>query len=168
MVYALAGALAARVAVRQALIDQHRGFLLATHALDETQLPPQELLEGDKGQGDAERGVRSLTDPRLLASSWSLNKPERIMARLMVMTVCLLVDAALESRSRKARKDQGGTFPHQKGTPVQNPTARWVFHDFVGIHVPLIPGQWPGVLNLTEEHQPRLKRLGTPSERFSR
>jgi len=34
-----------------------------------------------------------------------LKKPERIMALLMVMTVCLLVYAALEYRIRKALKD---------------------------------------------------------------
>ncbi len=72
--------------------------------------------------------------------------------RLMVMTVCLLVYAALEYRIRKALKDHDATFPDQKGKPVQNPTARWVFHYFVGIHILLIPREWPLVLNLREEH----------------
>jgi hypothetical protein len=90
------------------------------------------------------------------------------MALLMVMTVCLLVYAALEYRIRNTLKDHGVTFPNQKGTPVQNPTARWVFHSCVGIHVLLIPGQWPLVLNLTEEHQQLLKLLGTPYERCYR
>jgi transposase len=152
-VYTIEGALTSRIAVHQARVDQHRCFLLATNELDDTQLPPQERLEGDKGQGHAERGFRFLKDPRFLASSLYLKKPERIMALFMVMTGCLLVSAALEYRIRKVLKDQGRTFPHQKGTPGQNPTARWVFHDFVGIHVRLIPGQWPVVLNLTEEHQ---------------
>ena len=48
------------------------------------------------------------------------------MALLMVMTVCLLVYAALEYRIRNALKDHGATFPKPKGPPVQNPTARWV------------------------------------------
>jgi transposase len=63
-----------------------------------------------------------------LASSRYLKKPERLMALLMVMTVCLLVYAALESRIRKALQDHEATCPHQKGHPIQNPTARWVFH----------------------------------------
>lgn len=58
------------------------------------------------------------------ASSLSLKKPERIMALLMVMTVCFLVYAALKYRIRQALKDHDATFPDQKGTPVQNPTAR--------------------------------------------
>jgi hypothetical protein len=90
------------------------------------------------------------------------------MALLMVRTVCGLVYAALEYRMRKALKDQGGTFPTHKGTPGQNPTARWVFHDGVGLQVLRIPGQWPVVLNLTEEQQQLLQRLGKPYERFYR
>jgi transposase len=138
---------------------------LATNDLDATQLPPQALLAGDKGQGHAARGFRFLKDPRFLASSLYLKTPERSMALVLVMTVCLLVYAALAYRIRHALQDHGATFPNQQGTPVQNPTARWVFHYVVGMHVLLIPGQWPLVLNLTEEHQQLLKLLGTPYER---
>jgi transposase len=125
-------------------------------------LPPQELLAGDQGQALAERGFRFLKDPRFLASSRYLNKPERIMALLMVMTVCWLVYAALAYRIRKALKDHGATFPNHTGQPVQNPTARWVFQSFVGIHVLLIPGERPLVLNLAEEPQHLLRLLGNP------
>jgi hypothetical protein len=72
------------------------------------------------------------------------------MALLLVMTVCLLVDAALESRIRMALKAPQATVPNQTGQPIQNPTARWVFPYCVGIHLRLIPGDWPLVLNLTE------------------
>jgi transposase len=161
VVYQLEGALASQGTARQALLDQHSCFILATNELDDTQLPPQDLLGGYKGQGHAERGFRFLKDPDFLASSLYLKKPERIMALLMVMTVCLLVYAALEYRIRQALKDHDATFPNQKGQPVQNPTARWVFHYFVGIHVLLIPGQWaPWVVNLTEVHQRLLQLLG--------
>jgi transposase len=148
--------------VRQARIDQHSCFILATNELDDTQLPPQELLASYKGQGHAERGFRFLKDPQFFASSFYLKKPERIMALLMVMTVCLLVYAALEYRIRQALKAHKATFPDQKGKPVQNPTARWVFHYFVGIHLLSVSGQWPLVLNLTEEHCNLLKLLGKP------
>lgn len=43
VVYQLEGALAMRIAARQALIDQHRCFILATNALDDPRLSPQEL-----------------------------------------------------------------------------------------------------------------------------
>jgi transposase len=161
VVYHINGALASRLAMRHALVDQHSCFILATNELDAMLLPPPELLQGYKGQSHAECGFRFLKDPQFLASSLYLKKPERIMALLMVMTVCLLVYAALEYRIRKALKDHGATFPDQKGQPTQNPTARWVFHSFVGIHVLLIPQQWPIVLNLAEEHRNLLQLLGT-------
>jgi hypothetical protein len=78
------------------------------------------------------------------------------------------VYAALEYRIRQARQAHEATFPNQKGQRVQTPTARWVFHDFVGIHLRCMPGQWPLVLNLTEEHQHLLQLLGKPYERFYR
>jgi transposase len=164
-VYTIEGALASALATRQALIDQHRCFILATNELDEAMLSPPEVLNGYKGQAQAERGFRFLKDPQFLACSCYLKKPERIMALLMVMTVCLLVYAAWESRIRTALKDHGATFPDQKGKPTQTPTARWVFHDFVGIHVWLIPGQWDYlVVHLTEAHQSLLRLLGKPYE----
>jgi transposase len=167
VVYHIEGALASSLTCRQALLDQHRCFILATNELDETTLSPQEVLNGYKGQVQAERGFRCLKDPQFLAASFYLKKPERIMAFLMVMTVCLLVYAALGYRMRTALRDQGATLPDQKGKPTQTPTARWVFHDFVGIHVLRIPGQWDSlVVNLTETHQALLRLLGKPYERL--
>lgn len=72
----------------------------------------------------------------------------------------------MEDRLRHALQDHAATFPHPQGTPAQHPTARWIWPYGVGIHVLFIPGQWPLVLNLTEEHQPWLKLLGNPSDRF--
>jgi hypothetical protein len=152
------GALASSPASRQALIDQHRGVILATNALDPAPRPPPAVWAGDKGQVQVERGFRCVKDPQFLASSLYLKKPERLMALLMVMTLGLLVYAALEYRIRQVLKDHEATFPDQQGTRVQHPTARWVFHDFVGIHWLCQAGQWPIVLNLPAEPQP-LRRL---------
>jgi hypothetical protein len=53
-----------------------------------------------------------------------------------------------------------------KGKRIQHPTARWVFHDFVGIHVLSIPGQGLIMLHLTDEHQhlllARIAAFATP------
>jgi len=162
VVYQIDGALASSLTSRQALIDQHCCFILATNELDNTQLPPHEVLEGYKGQVHVERGFRFLKDPQFLASSLYLKKPERIMALLMVMTVCLLVYAALEYRIRQALQDHAATFPDQQGRRIQHPTARWVFHYFVGTHLLCQAGQWPIVLHLTVEHQNLLRLLGQP------
>ncbi len=160
LVYHITGALASRLTDRRARIDQQSCFILATNELDEGQLSSQAVLDGYKGQARAERGFRFLKDPQFLASSLYLKKPERVMALLMVMTICLLVYAALEYRIRNALKDNEATFPDQKGKRIQHPTARWVFHYFVGIHVLRIPGQPYIVLNLTEEHLHLLQLLG--------
>jgi len=156
----IAGALASRLTDRQALVDQQSGFILATHELDEGQFSAPAVLAGSKGPAQAERGVRFLKAPQFVASSLDLTKPERLMALLMVMTVCLLVYAALEYRIRTALKEHEATLPDQKGQRIQNPTARWVFHYFVGIHVLSIPGQGLMILNLTAEHQHLLQLLG--------
>jgi transposase len=160
------GALASSLAAHQGLVDQHSCFILATNERDATRLSPQEVLHGDKGQGHVERGFRFLKAPQFFAAALSLKKPERIMALLMVMTVCLFVYAALDYRLRQALKDHEATFPDQKGKRIHNPTARWVFQYFVGIHLLCQAGQWPIVLNLTEAHQHLLRLLGQPYMRF--
>jgi hypothetical protein len=166
VVYQLDGAFASSLAARQALIDQRSCFILATNELDHTQLPPQAVLAGYQGQVHAERGFRFWKDPQFFASSLYLKKPERIMALLMVMTVCFLVYAALEYCIRQALKDHDATFPDHRGKPIQHPTARWVFHDFVRNHVLCQAGQWPIVRNLTEAHQHLLHLLGQPYMRL--
>jgi transposase len=160
IVYHITGALASRLTAHRARIDQQSCVILATNELNEAQLSAQAVLDGYKGQARAERGFRFLKDPQFLASSLYLKKPERVMALLMVMTVCLLVYAALEYRIRHALQEHEATFPNQKGKRIQSPTARWVFHYFVGIHVLYIPGQGLFVLNLTDEHLHLLQLLG--------
>jgi transposase len=159
-VYHIASALASRLTDRQARVDQHRCCILATNALAEGPFAAQAVLAGYKGQAQAERGFRFLTDPQCVASSCYLKKPERIMALLMAMTVCLLVYAALESRIRPVLKEHAATLPDQKGQRIQHPTARWVFHYVVGMHGLYIPGQGLTMLHLTDEHQHLLQLLG--------
>src|SRR5438309_49787 len=81
-------------------------------------------------------------------------------ARQTIVAKHMLVYAALEYRIRTALKEHGATFPDQKGQRIPNPTTRWVFHYFVGIHVLYIPGQGLMILNLTDEHQHLLELLG--------
>src|SRR5919204_154239 len=54
IVYHIAGALASRLTDRQARVDQHSCFILATNELDEGQLAAQAVLDGYKGQASAE------------------------------------------------------------------------------------------------------------------
>jgi transposase len=89
-----------------------------------------------------------------------LQKPERIMAVLMMMTLWLMVYAALEYRIRHGLQQQGHTILNQVNKPTDHPTARWSFHCFVGIHVLFHNGQCLGILNLNECHWQILNLLG--------
>ncbi len=162
--FVIEGALASSLAARQALVEQKSCFVLATNELDAQALDVQEVLSAYKAQSVPERGFRFLKSPEFLASSLFLKKPERIMALLMVMTVCLLVYTALEYRLRQALREHDETFPDQKGRPTQRPTARWVFHAFVGIHVLHGATDKPLILNLQEHHLRLLKVMGTAYE----
>nr|WP_240761775.1 IS1634 family transposase [Nitrosococcus wardiae] len=140
------------------------GFIVATNELDTEKLPPAELLAAYKQQSQVEKGFRCLKDPLFLASSLFLKSPQRIMALLMVMTLCLLVYSALEYRMRQVLSAHRQSFPDQKGNPISNPTARWVFQCFVGIHVLMVNELQELVLNLDEHHQRLLALLGTAYE----
>ena len=111
-------------------------FILATNNL---KLTPKEVLDEYKSQQRVERGFRFLKSPEFLSDAMFLKKPQRIEAMLMIMTLCLLVYAAIEYKIRKELKKQNKTFPNQLGKPVQNPTARWVFECFFAIHELYMP-----------------------------
>jgi transposase len=95
-----------------------------------------------------------------LADSLFLKSPKRIMALMMVMTICLLVYAALEYRMRQALKEKKQTFPNQKGKLIENPTIRWVSQYFVGIHMIILGKLQTIVSNLNEYHRKLLALLG--------
>ena len=147
------------------LLKRKSLFIVATNELDEEKLSAEEMLEGYKGQVQVERGFRFLKDPRFMASSFFLESERRIMALLMVMTLCLLVYSALEWRIREGLQAQDLAFPDQKGNPTQRPTARWVFERFLGIHV-LFEGKRRLVLNMKERHQIILTVLGKRYDRL--
>lgn len=84
----------------------------------------------------------------------------------MVMPLCLLVYAALEYRLRTALAAPQQTFPDQRGKAVTNPTARWIFQCFTGIHVRLIEGQAAMILNLTARHHLVINLLGQPYQQL--
>ena len=67
-------------------------------------------------------------------------------------------------RTTLAKQQQ--TFPDQRGKGVANPTARWVFQCFTGIHVLLIEGQAAMILNLTARHQLVINLLGQPYQQL--
>lgn len=143
-------------------------FILATNVLDVNALPATRVLELYRGQHRVERGFRFLKDPQFLADSLFLKKPERIEALLMIMTLCLLVYAALEYRIRKGLKETGQTFPNQNKRPITNPTTRWIFYCFMGIDLVYISDQPPQIAQLKPQHLQILHLLGPDYLKFYR
>jgi len=163
-VYRIKGNSASLLHERTRLLERKSCFILATNQLDCEELSDEELREAYKDQQKVERGFRFLKDPFFMASTLFLKSRKRIMALMMVMTLCLLVYAALEYRIREELDTNNETFPNQKGKPVSAPTARWVFQFFSGIHVLIIGGAQQAVLNLNEHHLRLLRLLGARYE----
>ncbi len=136
--YRIEGQLASRLELHQQRLHRESCFILATNQQDLEALSDEDLSKTYKDQQKVERGFRFLKDPLFMASTLFLKSPERIMALMMVTTLCLLVYAALEHRIRQSLIQAQQTFPNQVGQPISNPTARWVFQLFAGIHVLII------------------------------
>ncbi len=148
-------------------LEKSKGFfVLATNDLDTKKLKTEEVLSTYKSQQSVERGFRFLKSPDFLVSSFFLKKPERIEALLMVMTLCLLIYSAIEYKVRKKLKEFGEDFLDQKKRPSQNPTTRWVFFCFLGLHLVSINGKRREVTNLRKRHQTILRCLGPLYEKF--
>jgi transposase len=158
--YRIEGALASRPDQYTCQLQRKSCFILATNQVDSEALPDDELLNAYKDQQKVERGFRFLKDPLFMASTLYLKSPKRIMALMMVMTLCLLVYAALEYRLRQALNQHHQTFPNQKAQPTRTPTARWVFQCFTGIHLLVIAQEQVLVLNLNEPQRGLLAVLG--------
>jgi transposase len=159
--YRIEAGVASVLETRHRKIQQKSCFILASNQLEEAQLGHEEILDYyTPGQQKVERGFRFLKDPWFMANILFLKSPKRIMALMMIMTLCLLIYGALEYRIRQTLQEQQQTFPTQLGTTTVKPTARWVFQFFAGIHVLLIDSCREVILNCNEYHYQLLKLLG--------
>lgn len=122
-------------------------FIVASNEMDKLKLSDEELFAGYKGQSKVERGFRFLKDPQFIASTIFVKKPERVEALLFIMTLSLSIYAAIEYKIRQKLIENDTTLPNQIGKEVKNPSTRWVFQSFSGIHV-LYGGEKPIILNL--------------------
>ena len=158
--YQITGQLYWSLKNRKQRLQEKGMFMLATNDLSET-LTMEKMLSLYKSQQSVEKGFRFLKSPDFLTSSLYLKKPERIEALLMVMTCCLMVYAALEHKIRRELKAQSVYFPNLKYKPSQNPTARWVFFCFQGIHVLTISDEQQLVLNVEERNSIIINCMGS-------
>lgn len=164
--YRIEGAVASQIQRKTTALQRKSCFILATNQLDDEVLKTDDLIAMYKNQQKVERGFRFLKDPLFMASTLFLKSPKRIMALMMIMTLSLLVYAALERRIREALRANNATFVDQKGKRTTNPTARWVFQFFAGIHILVVERIGELVLNLNELHTELLKMLGENYQRL--
>ncbi len=153
------------VAYFQAIEQQKGKFILATNQLDSQELEDDEILAAYKGQSKVERGFRFLKDPQFVASNLFVKKPERVEALVFIMTLCLTVYAAIEYRIRQLLLLREVFLPNQLGKPIQNPTTRWIFELFRGIHI-LYAMDKVLILNLKEIHRKILELLGQEYKKY--
>jgi transposase len=159
--YRIEADVASVLETRHRKIQQKSCFIIASNQLDEAQLSHETMLDHyTPGQQKVERGFRFLKDPWFMANTLFLKSPKRIMALMMIMTLCLLIYGALEYRIRQTLQQHQQTFPTQLGTTTAKPTARWVFQFFAGIHVLFIDSCRDVILNCNEYHHQLLKLLG--------
>jgi transposase len=125
-------------------------FIIATNELDESKLPSMDLLDSYKGQQCVERGFRFLKDPLFMTSSVFLKKQERIVALSMIMCLCLLVYSLAQRFLRLRICELNTTVADQREKATAQPTMRWIFQIFEGVHVLFLnPSSPPNPPNLS-------------------
>ena len=126
-------------------------FVLATNDIDHQRLTPNEMLFNYKKQSGTESGFSFMKNKDFQVSSIYLHTPHRILALMMVMTLCLMVYCVAQHKLRSALKEQEETIPNQNGKEIENPTMMRVFRLFIGIQLLIITSgdqQQEMVLNL--------------------
>ena len=69
-------------------------------------------------------------------------------------------------RLKRELKAQSVHFPDLKYKPTQNPTARWVFFCFQGVHVLIISQQQKIVVNLQERNKVIIDCMGSIDQKI--
>ena len=163
--FKITGCASTRISDYYRALHQKSCFIVATNQLDENALDNRKLLESYKGQSKVEKGFRFLKDPWFLSDALFLKNPHRIEALMMIMTLCLMIYAALEHRIRMQLQASSNQFPSQTGKLTNKPTTRWVFSYFYGIHILLIDDKRM-LTNLDEHHCMLIRLLGEPYQKY--
>ena len=138
---------------------RHKGrFILASNELDQDILPDSAFLSEYKEQIKTEQGFRFIKSDTFQVDSIFLQKPSRIEALMMVMTLCLMVYSIAQHKLRQALEKENESVPDQRMKKTNKPTAAWIFRLFHGIHVWTIR-QGETVQTLVVNLTPLMKRI---------
>ncbi len=122
-------------------------FILATNVLDN--LSPSDILIAYKGQQSCEAGFRFFKDSLFFADAVFLKYPSRIETMAMLMGLSLLVYSLGQRQLRANLKQNNTGVKNQLGKLTDQPTLRWIFQGFQGIHVVVLNGV-KQIVNLTD------------------
>lgn len=140
-------------------------FILATNILEKSELKSVEILEKYKDQQGAERGFGFLKDPLFFADSFFVKKPERVETLLFLMSLCLLVYNLGQRELRNQLKRARVGLKNQVGKLTDNPTLRWIFQCFQGIHLLTLNGRQQ-VVNLNPDRNSILEFLPSSCQKY--
>ncbi|MFM6896896.1 MAG: IS1634 family transposase [Microcystis aeruginosa] len=140
-------------------------FVLATNDLDKKRLTSEGILKKYKEQQAPERGFSFLKDPLFFADSIFLKSPHRIEVMAMLMGLCLLVYTIGQRQLRLSLKQQETGVKNQLGKLTDQPTLRWIFQGFQGIHLLIIQGTQK-ISNLTDERRNILRFFPKPCQEY--
>lgn len=121
---------------RISVAKRHKGrFILASNELDQAILPDAAFLPEYKEQIKTEQGFRFIKSDTFEVDSIFLQKPSRIEALMMVMTLCLMIYSIAQHKLRQALEKANETVPDQLTKQTTQPTAAWIFRLFHGVHI---------------------------------
>ncbi len=104
---------------------------MATNELDAEKLSDAEILREYKGQGTESKFIK---DDAFELDSVFLKTPERISALMMIMTVCLMIYGVSQHDLRSLLQKNDQTLPDQQRKPTKNPSMKWIYYLFSGVH----------------------------------
>ena len=118
-----------------------------------------------KEQQCSERGFRFLKDPLFFADSIFVKNVARVETMAMIMGLCLLIYSIGQRILRQNLKSENDLVKNQVGKPISNPTLRWIFQVFQGIHYVINKGK-KEIFNFTKEQKHILQYCSSFSQKY--
>ena len=140
-------------------------FVLATNILKKEELSSEEILDKYKEQQCSERGFRFLKDPLFFADSIFVKNVARVETMAMIMGLCLLIYSIGQRILRQNLKSENDLVKNQVGKLISNPTLRWIFQVFQGIHYVINKGK-KELFNFSKEQKHILKYCSSFSQKY--
>lgn len=134
-------------------------FILATNILNEAKLSCAELLKEYKSQSGTEAGFKFIKNDAFEVDSVFLKTPERIVALMMVMTLCLMIYGVSEFDLRQTLQKQTETLPNQQKKQTNKPTMQWIYFLFRAVNELSIYQQGTVVKKMVINVNPLLRRI---------